>query len=111
MNIKGGTTVTILWLLNSPCKGFEDRLAPDTAAALKAHRAKANDRASIDAEKRNPFDVTTLASFPMVSTFAMDWPPELVSLMQQQASWIVHKAKKELQAMLKAAALPLPATV
>jgi hypothetical protein len=114
MNVKGGTTVTVLWLMNAPSTAFEDSLPPDTTSALETQRAAslgANSASSALTKKLetlNPFDVMSMASFPMVDTLAMEWPVELVGLVQQQASWTVYNAKKEVGEMVRAAAVPQP---
>jgi hypothetical protein len=101
MNVKGNYTVTVLWLLNSNVKDFEAALPKPMQKELE--KARTNQGLGKALEDLNPLDATSLASFPLVSTFAMNWSPELVTLVSQQASWTVYQARKEIESLLKAA--------
>ena len=90
-----------MWLLNSYNKGFEEQLPKDTRAAINKTRDHPSDLLK-KLQDINPLD-SGLGGFPMVSTFALDYTPQLVTLMSQQASWMVYEAKEEIGKMLASA--------
>jgi hypothetical protein len=101
MNIKGNYTVKVLWFFNSLTKKFEEQLPEETQEVINGLRENPNTVAKTF-EDLNPQD-TGLQEFPLVTNgSAMDWSPELTTLISQQASWTVYEAKKDLQAMLAA---------
>ena len=98
MNVKGGYTVKVMWLLNSYNKGFEEQLPKDTRQAINRTRDHPSDLLK-KLQDINPLN-SGLHGFPLVSTFALDYTPQLATLMSQQASWMVYEAKEEIGNML-----------
>ena len=94
MNVKGGYSVKVLWLLNSYNKGFEEQLPKETQHAI--NRTRDYPSALLKAlQDINPLD-SGLHDFPLVDTSALDYTPQLATLMSQQASWMVYEAKKQI---------------
>jgi len=94
LNVKGGYTVKVLWLLNSYNKGFEEQLPKETQHAI--NRTRDHPGGILKAlQDINPLD-SGLHDFPLVDTSALDYTPHLATLMSQQASWMVYEAKEEI---------------
>lgn len=72
-----------------------------SACALSLHNAALPPHAQVE-EGLNPLDADTFQQFPLVSTFAFNYPPELVGLMAAHAAHMLTSNKALVEGMMPA---------
>ncbi|KAF8060477.1 OHP1 [Scenedesmus sp. PABB004] len=97
LGVAGGFTTTLLWLLNAPTPSWEAALPDETRELLARHRGGKALAAKVD--RINPLAASSLKDFPLISTFAMDYTPQLTQLLSQLASWTATQAGADMRAM------------
>ncbi|GLC46205.1 hypothetical protein PLESTB_001535000 [Pleodorina starrii] len=101
LGIRGGWRVRVMWVINDVQPQWEAALPNETRELLEGHR---NGLLKKVEEALNPLDADTLREFPHVSTFAMNYTPQLVSLMAHHAANMIMGSQAALQGLLSAAA-------
>jgi hypothetical protein len=101
LGISGGYTANVLWLLNVKDETWESALPKDTKKMLEDYRRGRGIGAKKDAVSTL---YASLKDFPYITTFAMDYSPELTQMMSQMASYTVMQSGKDIKAMVAAAA-------
>ncbi|GFR42973.1 hypothetical protein Agub_g3972 [Astrephomene gubernaculifera] len=98
MGVRGGWRVRVMWVVNEAQSQWEAALPQETRDRLQHERSSLGVKLK---EGLNPFDADTLREFPLVSTFAMDYTPELVGLMTNHAAYMLVKNKEAILEMLQ----------
>ncbi|WIA35178.1 hypothetical protein OEZ86_003644 [Tetradesmus obliquus] len=84
LGIAGGYTANVLWLLNVKDTTWESALPKDTKKLLEDFRKGRGIGARKDAASTI---YASLKEFPYITTFAMDYSPELTQMLSQMASY------------------------
>uniref|UniRef100_A0A383VT98 Uncharacterized protein n=1 Tax=Tetradesmus obliquus TaxID=3088 RepID=A0A383VT98_TETOB len=100
LGIAGGYTANVLWLLNVKDTTWESALPKDTKKLLEDFRKGRGIGARKDAASTI---YASLKEFPYITTFAMDYSPELTQMLSQMASYTVMQSEKDIKAMMAAA--------
>ena len=85
----GNYEVDIIFAFSGVCQEFEDKLPSDTKEKLKKDRAGKHD-ALVDAG----FKEGNLQHFPLIPVGEHDYPPILVGLLSQLASYTLMSQKE-----------------
>ncbi|PNW75616.1 hypothetical protein CHLRE_12g534050v5 [Chlamydomonas reinhardtii] len=99
MGVPGGWRVRVLWVINEVQRKWEEALPADTRDKL--HHDRTSFAAKVE-EGLNPLDADTFQQFPLVSTFAFNYPPELVGLMAAHAAHMLTSNKALVEGMMPA---------
>jgi hypothetical protein len=99
LGIAGGYTTNLLWLLNVKDTTWEAALPKDTKKMLENFR---KDKGLAAKKDKISTLYASLKDFPYITTFAMDYSPELTQMMSQMASYTVMQSEKEIKSLLAA---------
>ncbi|GIL60744.1 hypothetical protein Vafri_15276 [Volvox africanus] len=101
LGVPGGWRVRVMWVINDRQSAWEAALPEDTRDQLERDRSGLIAKVE---EALNPLDADTLREFPHVSTFAMNYKPQLVNLMANHAAHMLMSSKSAVHGMVAAAA-------
>ncbi|EFJ48069.1 hypothetical protein VOLCADRAFT_91267 [Volvox carteri f. nagariensis] len=100
LGISGGWRVRVMWVINQRQPVWEAALPQATRERLESDRKGLIAKVE---EALNPLDADTLRMFPHVSTFSMNYTPQLVGMMSNHAAYMMMSSKSAVQGMVAAA--------